>query len=563
MTTKPMTRKSAGHAKEESRHALRSPAGRTRVTGMGVATQFALTTAFTVAASMIVFGLVLYQQMAGTLSQEIDAQGVAAARAAAVTDIDCWRPYHGTALQGQENDKNLELPSDSHQRQTFEQRRNANLGRVRRMAAGGDTKILDAAIFDLQETILNGPDKIGFNPDGTNHRIGDVEVQGGSYTTGGSSGLTRARLYKAPITSTNGAAAGYAVVALSAERIDVVLSDLTIRLTMLTLLFIAIGAVVAWFLAKRVTRPISLLIDDIETVARGDLEHRTPARGNDEIGVLARTFDKMTQNLLGMQDLERQQAAQEHQIEVAREVQAALLPEQLPPVPGYEVAVASRPAQKIAGDFYDVSEMAGGAKLLAVVSSSGAGIPGAMVVTMARSLLKALAPGETSPAELLRRVNRLLAPDLRRGMYVSALLVRADPAGGKLIVANAGHHPLLVVRNGAARAEPFHSDGIALGFDKGPVFDRTIKDRELAVAAGDRALLCTRSIFATRDAGGNEIGEERVYGLFAKHAARKSADFVDATLMALETFREGAATLEDITFLTIRWGGAAGGTKGP
>jgi serine phosphatase RsbU (regulator of sigma subunit) len=174
---------------------------------------------------------------------------------------------------------------------------------------------------------------------------------------------------------------------------------------------------------------------------------------------------------------------------------------------------------------------------------------------MARSLLKALAPGETSPAELLRKVNRQLAPDLRRGMYVSALLVRADPAGGKLLVANAGHHPLLVVRKGAAKAEPFHSDGIALGFDKGPVFDRTIKDRELAVGAGDRALLCTRSMFATQDAAGNEIGEARVYSLFAKQSAQSSADFVEATLMALETFRDGAETREDITFLTIRWVG--------
>jgi serine phosphatase RsbU (regulator of sigma subunit) len=175
-----------------------------------------------------------------------------------------------------------------------------------------------------------------------------------------------------------------------------------------------------------------------------------------------------------------------------------------------------------------------------------------MVVTMARSLLKALAPAENSPAELLRKVNRLLAPDLRRGMYVSALLVRADPAGGRLLVANAGHHPLLLCRKGAQKAEPFHSDGIALGFDKGPVFDRTIKDRDLSVAAGERVLLCTRSIFATKDAAGNEVGEERVYSLFAKQSAQKSSDFVEATLMALETFREGAQAKEDITFLTLR-----------
>jgi hypothetical protein len=107
-------------------------------------------------------------------------------------------------------------------------------------------------------------------------------------------------------------------------------------------------------------------VHDIETVAAGDLTHRTHPNSTDEIGVLARTFDRMTQNLQGMQELERKQAAQEHQIEVAREVQAALLPEKLPAVPGFVAAAASRTAQRIAGDFYAITDMAGGAKLLAV-----------------------------------------------------------------------------------------------------------------------------------------------------------------------------------------------------
>ena len=130
MKTKPAPKKAGAHGKDDSRHAVRAPAGRARSSGMGVAAQFAFATVLTLAASMIVFGFALYQQVAGTLSQEIDAQGVAAARAAAVTDIDCWKPYHGTALEGQENERNTELPSDPHQREKFERRRDVNVGRV-------------------------------------------------------------------------------------------------------------------------------------------------------------------------------------------------------------------------------------------------------------------------------------------------------------------------------------------------------------------------------------------------------------------------------------------------
>lgn len=550
MNPKPTAKK--GAARDDSRSALRVPGARVRASGIGVATQFGLATAFTLAVSMIVFGFVVYRHVAGVLSDEIDAQGVAAVRAVAIVDIDCWRAYHGTALEGKENEKDPIVPSEPHQRETFEKRSAANMGRVVRMAAGKGTKILDAYITDvMKQTILNGRGSISFRPEGAVRRIDDVEVQEGTYT---GSGDRRARQFTAPITTAFGTPAGYAAVAISVEKIDATLSDLTSRIVTFTVIFIAIGAVGAWFVAKRVTRPISLLVQDIETVAAGDLTHRTHPHSADEIGVLARTFDRMTQNLLGMQELERKQAAQEHQIEVAREVQAALTPEKLPAVPGFDAAAASRTAQRIAGDFYAISDMAGGAKLLAVVSASGAGVPGAMVVTMARSLIQALAPGETSPAELLRKVNRLLAPDLRRGMYVSALLVRAE-TGGRLVVANAGHHPLVVSRKGAATAEAFHSDGIALGFDKGPVFDRTIKDRDVPVAVGDRLLLCTRAMFATKDKEGREVGEERVYRLFARQSARPGEEFVDATLAAIETFREGAETLEDLTFLTVAWKG--------
>jgi HAMP domain-containing protein len=295
------------------------PGSRVRASGIGVATQFGLATAFTLAVSMIVFGFVVYRHVAGVLSDEIDAQGVAAARAAAIIDIDCWRAYHGTALDGKESEKDPILPSDPHQRETFEKRSAANRGRVVRMRDGKGTKILDAYITDvMRQTVLNGSGAISFRPEGPIRRIDDVEVQETTGAGAGARQFTRSHVRDA------GRLRGGRDLGREDRRHA---SDLTQRIVTFTVIFIAIGAVGAWLVAKRVTRPISLLVQDIETVAAGDLTHRTHPNSTDEIGVLARTFDRMTQNLLGMQELERKQAAQEHQIEVAREVQAALLPE--------------------------------------------------------------------------------------------------------------------------------------------------------------------------------------------------------------------------------------------
>jgi len=542
-------------AREESGVSIAGPGGRIRSSGMGVAARFALATAATIAVSFVAFGLVLYRSLAGTLNAEIDESGVLAARALAVLDAKCWMPFHETALEGFESDVlgRGNAPSlDPEKKAQFDRRSQANMARATRLAESRGTKLLAAVVIDPRDhAVLSGAGIFKFDP-GTagERRIDEVTIAEGMYTAG--SRRTPARTYSAPIVDDQGLQRATAIVALSAEEIDAALSGVLTTQLLLTALFIGVGVAVAFVVSRRITRPIQTLCQDIETVARGRLDHRTHPHSDDEIGVLARTFDRMTQNLLQFQDVQKEQAAQEHQIEVAREVQAALLPEKLPSIPGFECAAASRPAAKVAGEFYDVAESAGGAKLLLVVSASGGGVPGAMVATMARSLVKALAASESSPAELLRRVNRILAPDLRRGMYVSALLLRVEPETKKLVVANAGHHPLLVCRNGGERAEPFHSDGIALGFDKGPIFDRTIKDREVTLAPGERVLLVTRSMFSLKSAAGEEIGEDAVYELFQQESARPSTDFVALTLASFESFREGAEATEDLTFLTLK-----------
>lgn len=552
---------SARGAGEDSSFDLKA-GGRLRASGLGVALQFSLAMAVTLAVALVIFGLINYRILAGDLSDEIDATGVQAVRVLAVVDANCWEPYHETALEGRGVEErnsgglgNVVLRPE--QKTQFEKRRAQNRERLTRLVEAGGSKLLDVVILDpAMKQVINGS-AISFEAGGS-RTFAEVSIQEGLFISkAGTAQQTKtpARIYAADVKDQDGKVAARAVVALSAEKIAESLRQVMLSMLLLVLVFMGLGVLVSWLLAQRITRPILQLSEDIETVAAGDLEHRTHAHSTDEVGVLARTFDRMTQNLLELQGVQQQQAAQAHQIEVAREVQAALLPEKLPPIAGFECHAASRPAAKVAGDFYDVSDIAGGAKLVAVVSASGSGVPGAMVVTMARSALKALAASESSPAELLRRVNRLLAPDLRRGMYVSALLVRVEPATGKLVVANAGHTPLLLCRPGAAAAEPFHGDGIALGFDKGPIFDRTIKDKELELPAGVRALLCTRALFSVKNAAGRELGEAGAYALFAREAAKGGAEFVAATLAAIEKYREGAEAVDDVTFLTLRRAG--------
>ena len=543
----------AGREGAEAGNSGRGSAGSTRASGLSVAFKFSLATSAVLAVSMVVFTIVLFNVIASVLSDEIDEAGVSAVRAMAATDVGAWGQLYGTSQQGKEQEMfetgKVTIPPG--EREQFVKQRSVNQRRAEGIALQAGTKILDAVILDASRSkVLNGKSQIKFAQDGDERLIGEVSIVSGLYT--GGRDRTQARMYSAPFHDVDGELAGFAVVALSEDKIQKTLSRLLMILGFLTLIFIGVGVMSSWLLAQRITHPVVLLAQDMEQVAEGNLEHRTRAHSTDEIGVLARTMDRMTQNLRAAHELEREQAAQTHQLEIARQVQNALTPERLPAVAGYESIAHARSSGSVRPHYYDIIPQEDGTQLLVVASASGTGIPAAMVVIMARSLLKGLAPGDSSPAEILRRVNRNISGDLRSGMYVTLLLVRLDPKTSTLRFSNAGHHPLLLCRKGAAVAEPVYADGIALGFDKGPVFDRTIKDGECQLGVGDRILLCTRSLFSLKNSAGKEIGEKPIYELFARESAKNSAAFVPLVTHQLDRFTKNVQDVEDHLFLTLK-----------
>jgi serine phosphatase RsbU (regulator of sigma subunit) len=135
-------------------------------------------------------------------------------------------------------------------------------------------------------------------------------------------------------------------------------------------------------------------------------------------------------------------------------------------------------------------------------------------------------------------------------MYVTALTAQLDPATARVTFANAGHRPLVVCRKGKVGG-PLHSDGIALGFDKGPVFDRTIKDTEFVLEPGDRMLLASPAMFDLVGAG-DEVPEKSIYTLLGRESAKNSAAFVPLVLNGLAELQDTADPVKNFTFLTVK-----------
>ena len=173
---------------------------------------------------------------------------------------------------------------------------------------------------------------------------------------------------------------------------------------------------------------------------------------------------------------------------------------------------------------------------------------------MVRSLLRLASVRNFSPADTFKRVNRILAQDLRRGMFVTAIYMVLDIHERKLKVASAGHNPLVIYRAEKNKCELIKPKGIALGFDKGPVFDANIREVEIQLSPGDRIVAYTDGVNEAMNEQEEEFGDDRFYQLVLQNAKLSSKDFIDKIVAALREHKGNAEQSDDITIATLAVG---------
>ena len=316
-------------------------------------------------------------------------------------------------------------------------------------------------------------------------------------------------------------------------------------------LVLSVGAGVSVLVSTQVSKPIEVLVDDVRSIARGNLRHKTRVLGGGEVMHLARQIDRMADSLSEAQENKVELSVREREREVAGEVREALLPREWPGVPGYDLSALHVDSEEPGGDFHDYVEV-DGKLILLVCEVSGRGVPGALVGATARAYLKSeLERGEDLTTSL-QRINRVIARDVRRGMYVTALVVVVDPKQHTATVACAGHKLPLVRWDGAeGQVRLVQPGGIALGFDKGPIFDRGLELAKVPLAPGDRLVIGTTGPVQVQNPDGEELGEKRLYRLIARNALDAPKVMLDGIHTAVEAFADGEPFPADLTLVIL------------
>lgn len=241
----------------------------------------------------------------------------------------------------------------------------------------------------------------------------------------------------------------------------------------------------------------------------------------------------------------------DHDIEVAREIQRILLPSKAPQVPGYNCAAMNIPAQQVSGDYFDFIQVDWDRWGLAVADVSGKGVPASIIMAMCRSVLRSKAPGNSSPAQVLREVNRQLYPDIREDMFITMLYLIMD-RDGVVTLARAGHETALWCRDGFRQIEAVEAPGMALGIDAGDLFDEVIKDVTISLSPQDTVVVYTDGINEALDDEGNEFGQEQLKAVL-KAGGPQSVDFLVQTIVdRVQRFSSGHAQSDDITLAAIQ-----------
>jgi serine phosphatase RsbU (regulator of sigma subunit) len=236
----------------------------------------------------------------------------------------------------------------------------------------------------------------------------------------------------------------------------------------------------------------------------------------------------------------------EQELRVARGIQQALLPKEAPTLEGWEVAAYYQPAKEVGGDFYDFFELPDGRLGLVVGDATGHGIPAALVMAAARSMLRAVAQASASPGDVLSRANEPLVMDIPPNMFVTCLYAVLDPESGHLVYANAGHD-LPYLRRRDSDAEELRARGMPLGLMPGMSYE----EKEVVLQKGESVLFYSDGLVEAHDSQRMMFGFPKLRTLVAEHVEQES--LVGSLLEELYSFTgEGWEQEDDITLLTLR-----------
>ncbi|MEG2678582.1 MAG: SpoIIE family protein phosphatase [Oscillospiraceae bacterium] len=306
--------------------------------------------------------------------------------------------------------------------------------------------------------------------------------------------------------------------------------------------------------SRRITKPLMVLNEGVKVVSGGKLDYFIDLHTGDETETLANSFNKMTRDLLEqMINLKHVTAEKERigaELDVANHIQASMLPSIFPAFPErpeLDIYATMTPAKEVGGDFYDFFLLDDDRLALVMADVSGKGVPAALFMVIAKTLLKNVAQTGLSPKQVLEKVNNQLCVGNDAEMFVTVWLGVMEISTGKLVAANAGHEFPVIKRADGDYQLIRDKHGFVLSGMEGSRYT----EYELQLDPGDKLFLYTDGVPEATDANNELFGNDRMLESLNRHKDENCESLLHNVKLDVENFVGSAPQFDDITMLSL------------
>ncbi len=238
----------------------------------------------------------------------------------------------------------------------------------------------------------------------------------------------------------------------------------------------------------------------------------------------------------------------EQELQLAGEIQASLLPDELPALKGWDFSAALLPARETSGDFYDIIPLPNGRVALVIADVADKGMGAALYMALSRTLIRTYAVAyHTRPDYVMRVANQRILKDTRADLFVTVFYAVLDPISGELTYCNAGHNPPCWLRADSSETPLLRRTGIPLGIYE----DVTWEQMNVRLQAGDRLVLYTDGITEAQNAAQECLGDEPFYELLKTLRGQSAAAIHQTVLETVAAHSGGVDQSDDITLMVV------------
>ncbi len=346
---------------------------------------------------------------------------------------------------------------------------------------------------------------------------------------------------------------GSVIMNYSSEVMETELRQTRRVILIITAVGLLIGITGIYLLSNYFVRPIGRIVSRVRKFSAGDLDSQLPLTGAGEFYEISKALNELIMRIRRDSKNIVEREILHKEMQMAEEIQKALIPSRHPTVPGFDIGTIYKAARMVGGDLFDfvwIDEVTFG---VVVADVSGKGVPGSLVMSMVRTALKLEARGNRSARDILIRVNDFIADHTKRGMFVTILLAVIDTRTGKINFASAGHNPIIHYITSRKEARFLNTRGVPVGIKtKRDEFAGLLESANITLAENDFLLIYTDGVTEGRGRSRKAYGTDRIIDIMNDNGnllARELAGVIEADIAR---FIGGEDQHDDITMVILK-----------